>query len=264
MALKFCANLNFLFTENSTGLLNKYQLAKAAGFKGVEGGYPENISIDDVVKIKNETGLEQVLLNIKLGSSQETQFGSTSLPQFENEFKNLFSDTINTAKKLNCKKIHLMAGKVTSQPTDQHLETYIKNLKYAAKILETECITGVIEPINKYAVPGYFLNSYETAINVLNTVNSPNLKLMLDIFHLQHIQGNVTHTLKELMPYIGHIQIAQTPHRHEPNIDGELNYKYILKSIEEAGYNDWIGCEYKPKYDTVKGLNWIQEYGYCL
>ncbi|KAL3267738.1 hypothetical protein HHI36_006865 [Cryptolaemus montrouzieri] len=108
------------------------------------------------------------------------------------------------------------------------------------------------------------MNSYQRAVEVVKKIGSPNLKIMLDVFHLQHIQGNITNTIKDLAKFIGHVQIAQVPNRHEPNHPGELNYKYILDVLEKEGYKDWIGLEYKPKTDTTSGLKWIQDMGYSL
>lgn len=96
---------------------------------------------------------------------------------------------------------------------------------------------------------------------LIKKIDSKNIKLQLDIFHLQHIRGDLTNSIKTFLPHTGHIQIAQVPGRGEPNTFGEINYKYILELIEKEGYNDWIGLEYKP---TAAGLNWIQEYGYSL
>jgi len=264
MVLKFCANLNFLFNENNAPYLERFFMAKEAGFKGVEISYPDKISPADVERIKNETELEFILMNIKLGNEPETQFGSTSLPNLEETFQQHFLDTIALAKKLNCHKIHLMSGLVTTEPIKKHYETYVKNLKFAAKHLEKENIIGLIEPINPYAVSKYFMNNYDTAIKVIDEVNSPNVRLMVDIYHLQHIKGDVTNTIKTLMPYIGHFQVAQVPNRNEPNTPGELNYKYIFDVIKNNGYKGWIGCEYKPKDITRSGLDWITEYDFKL
>lgn len=158
-------------------------------------------------------------------------------------------------------RIHLMAGKLTDKPRSEHLKTYISNLKYSAKILEENNIIGLIEPINKYSLPNYFLDSYDVAVEVLKEVNSPNLKLMVDVFHLQHINGNVTNTFKELSEYIGHVQIAQVPHRHEPDVPGELNFAYVFQAMKDNGYDGWVGCEYKPKNGTETGLKWIEQHG---
>lgn len=99
---------------------------------------------------------------------------------------------------------------------------------------------------------------------MVKKIQSPNLKLLLDIFHMQHIKGDVTNTIKDLIKYCGHVQIAQVPNRNEPSVDGELNYKYILTELKNIGYNDWIGLEYKPKNNSSDCFKWIQEYGYSL
>lgn len=261
MALKFAANLNFLFTEVAT-IAERMCLAHKAGFRAVEIPYPRSEEAA-VIKARQETGLQVSLMNIALGSN-ELQLGATSIPGAEKQFQIHLSETISLAKQLQCPKIHLMAGLVASYPREEHLKTYIANLKYAADILEKENIVGVIEPINKYSVPSYFMNCYDMAVEVLNDVNSKNLKLLLDIFHRQLIRGNMSNAFNELSPYIGHIQIAQVPNRHEPDQAGELDYGYVFELISKAGYADWIGCEYKPKTTTTDGLKWLAQYGQRL
>lgn len=158
-----------------------------------------------------------------------------------------------------------MSGKVEGPVTEANDTAYENNLRYAVTLLEKENILGVIEPINKYSVPNYYMNCYNKALNIVKRINSPNLKIMVDIFHLQLIRGDITHAFRELKDYIGHVQIAQAPDRHEPNTPGEINYKYILESLKnEANYTDWIGLEYKPLGDVKTGLKWINEYGYSL
>jgi len=264
MALKFCANLNFLFVENTTSMLERFRLAKAAGFRAVENSFPMDVSVDEAVRIQKETGLEVAMINISTGHLKGCEVGCTAIPDKENEFKSNLQRTIEFAKALNCKKIHLLAGKLQEAPTKDHHITYIKNLKYAASVLATEQMTGLIEPICKYGVPGYYLNSFDHAVEILEKVNSTHIKLLVDLYHLQHIKGNITNTIRDLMPLIGHIQIAQVPGRNEPNTSGEINYEFVFNLIKDVGYDDWIGCEYRPINGTVKGLNWVKECGYSL
>lgn len=259
---KFCANLAFLFKEKP--LLERYVSAKQAGFQAVETGFPLGFSKQQVVDAKNAAGIEQVLINILTGDVTKGELGHAAIPGKENEFKQSLKTTIEYAKALGAKKIHIMSGRIEGDVTKAHENAYIENLKYAAELLEKENLLGVIEPINKYSVPKYYMNSYEKAVSVLQAINSQNLKLQLDIFHLQLIKGDITHTIQELKPYIGHVQIAQAPHRNEPNTAGEINYKYVFEILKEVGYNDWIGLEYTPKNETVAGLNWIQDMGYSL
>ncbi|TMW51847.1 hypothetical protein DOY81_003092 [Sarcophaga bullata] len=257
MVLKFAANLNFLFSEAAT-IAERIHLAHRAGFRAVEIPFPRSQE-EKVVQAKNETGVQIALMNIALGPN-DMALGSASLPGAEEHFRMHLNETVTLAKQLQCKKIHLMAGLVKTFSRDDHLKTYQANLKYAVGILEKENIIGVIEPINKHSVPGYFLNCYDVARSVLESVNSKSLLLMMDVFHLQLIRGNVTNSFEDLAHHIGHIQIAQVPNRHEPDHEGELNYAYVFSLIEKLGYNDWIGCEYKPKTNTVEGLQWLKEY----
>jgi hydroxypyruvate isomerase len=205
--MKFSANLGFLFPEAST-LIEQYQLAKVAGFKAVEHPFPaKEIDRSLLLKKKEETGLDVALVNIQL--EPDAKFGCASLPAFTEKFRSNFESTINFAKAFDCKKIHIMSGKLEQSPTKENHDTFISNLKYAAKILESEGIVGVIEPINHYSVPGYFLHDYKYAIDSLKAIGSSNLKLMVDLFHLQMIQGNIINSLRDFTPFIGHVQIAQ-------------------------------------------------------
>lgn len=254
--MRFSANLGFLFKESS--ILQQYRDARNAGFSAVEHPFPESqINHDELLAVKLENNLELTLVNIEL---DDAKFGCASLPDKIEAFRQRLDNTVKFAKKFDCKKIHLMSGKLDNPPTNENRETFIANLKYAAPVLEKEGIIGVIEPINNYSVPGYFLQDYKFAIDAIKQVGSKSIKLMVDIFHLQMIQGNVTNSLKDYAPYIGHIQIAQAPNRGEPNSDGELNYKYILSEVAKIGYNGHIGLEYKPLTNTLDGLKWLKEY----
>ncbi|XP_026332237.1 putative hydroxypyruvate isomerase [Hyposmocoma kahamanoa] len=260
--MKFCANLSFMFPEGVT-VLERYALAKEAGFKAVESGFPFGHTLEQVRQAKESCGIEQVLINLKTGDVAKGELGTTAIPGKEQDFVSNLNVTIDYAKALNAKKIHIMAGKIDDIST-ANWKTYENNLKYAANKLKEENIIGVIEPINQHSVPKYFLSDYGKAVDIIKHINSPNLKLLLDIFHLQHICGNLTHNIKDLMPYVGHVQIAQVPGRNEPNISGEINYEYILPQLEAHGYSDWIGLEYKPIAGTQDGLGWIRQYGYSV
>lgn len=254
MNLKFCANLSFMYQETNN-LLERYSLASKSGFSAVECAFPYSDSLERVVRAKTDANVLQILINAPRGEADE--LGFAAIPNMEDRFRSSIDLAVCYAQALNCCKIHVMAG-IVDQPTEANHETYVKNLMYAARLFETKGIIGLIEPINKYSAPGYYLNSYERAIDVLNKINSPNLKLQLDIFHLQQIKGNLTNNIKELLPCVGHIQLAQVPKRNEPNTPGEIDYNYIFQLLEELNYNEWIGLEYNPKDDTDRGLSWLR------
>ncbi|XP_052888888.1 putative hydroxypyruvate isomerase [Anopheles moucheti] len=264
VALRFSANLNFMFLEAGS-FLDRYRAAKRAGFDGVEGPFPPaEISVDELVAVQKETGLKQILMNIALGDVPGGQLGCAALPGWESEFLVNLNRTIEYAKAVGCRKIHIMAGKLDGPGTEVHDRTYLANLRVAAPILERNNIIGVIEPINKHSVPGYYLACYDKATKMITSVGSANVKLMLDIFHAQHIRGDITNSIRALTSYIGHVQLAQVPGRNEPDTDGELNFRYILHVLATEGrYADgWVGCEYRPLTDTASGLNWLRDFGY--
>ncbi|KAH8359545.1 hypothetical protein KR093_007373 [Drosophila rubida] len=264
MALKFSANLNFLFTETAATISERIRLASQNGFRAVEIPYPEG-ELKEAAQAVNDTGIVVSLINIAFDKTkEELKFGSTSVPGAENLFSQQLDDTIAFAKIVKCKKVHLMAGTRNNKSEGDHLATYISNLKIASKKLQSNNMTGVIEPINGYVIPTYFMNSYIKASQVLNEINSDNIKLMVDLYHLQHISGNFTKTLEQHKDIIGHFQIAQVPFRNEPDTPGELNYEYIFKTLEAVGHQDWIGCEYKPLTTTVEGLNWFSKFNLKL
>ncbi|XP_066142198.1 putative hydroxypyruvate isomerase isoform X2 [Euwallacea fornicatus] len=260
---KFCANLSFLFKEKP--LLERYAAAKNAGFHCVESGFPFGFTKEQVVDAKNSAGIEQLLINSLTGDVTKGELGFAAIPGKEKEFLHSIKITIDYAKALGAQKIHIMSGKITEGGvTKAHDTAYISNLRNASSLLQQANILGVIEPINRYSIPKYYMNSYEKAIEVIKTINSPNIRLQLDIFHLQLIKGDISHTIDEVKPFIGHVQVAQAPNRGEPDSAGEINYKYVFEALEKSGYNDWIGLEYNPINDTVNGLKWVKDFGFSL
>ncbi|OXA52338.1 putative hydroxypyruvate isomerase [Folsomia candida] len=263
-SLKFCANLNFLFKEVD-GILNRYDAAKSAGFTAVEIGFPYEIPISEIQRKKEETGLEQILINAYPGDLSSGDFGLAGVPGRETDFNNAVKLTLEYADALQCKKVHFMTGKLDpgSENSPVVLKTLEKNLTSILPDLQQRGIIGLIEPINNLTIPGYLLSDFDAALSVVKAVNSPNLQLQVDIFHLQHIHGNVTHRLQQLLPFTGHIQIAQVPFRNEPHLAGELNYSYIFDVLEKAKYTNWIGLEYNsdPVFQaggqgtTIQGLS---------
>lgn len=262
MPLKFAANISTMFAQ--TPLLTRYRLAQSHGFKAVECQFPYDVGIDNIRSEKETCGLEQVLINSYPGDLPKGELGFAAKPGCESEFLSSLETSIKYAKALDCKKIHIMAGITGTERNSIMEETYLTNLTKAAGLLEKEGIVGVIEPLCKEVKPGYFLNNYEQAARYVTQLNHKNLRLLLDVFHLQMSSGNLTNTIASVYPLVGHIQVSQAPRRDELNAPGEINYKYILHLFEELGYDDWIGLEYTPSGQSGDGISWIKDYGYSL
>ncbi|XP_015114299.1 putative hydroxypyruvate isomerase isoform X1 [Diachasma alloeum] len=262
MSLKFASNLSFMFTE-CPSIVGRYQLAKDAGFQAVESGFPFGYSVQQVTQAKEAAQVDQVLINVFTGDVSKGELGFAAVPGKEEEFRNSIQLTIDYAKALKCSKIHVMAG-IVENVSPINDTVYESNLRYAVDKFEKEGIVGLIEPINGYSVPNYYMNCYDKGLALVKKINSPHLKLMFDIFHLQHLKGNVTNMIKENFHHLGHVQIAQVPDRNEPDTSGELDYRYILSALEQLGYTGHIGLEYKPKTKAAEGLKWIHNFGYSL
>uniref|UniRef100_A0A4W3GWG1 Hydroxypyruvate isomerase n=1 Tax=Callorhinchus milii TaxID=7868 RepID=A0A4W3GWG1_CALMI len=201
-----------------------------------------------------------------LGILARGELGLGAVVGQQDEFRSGLDLAVKYAKALDCKRIHLMAGRVPAgqdkaSVTKKMECTFIENLKYAADILSKEGILGLVEPINnRITDPNYFLNTPHQAVQILQKVDRPNMKLQLDVFHWQIMDGNLTQNINTYFPLIGHVQIAQVPGRNEPDSPGEVNYSYIFNLLEELGYQGYIGCEYAPKGNTVDGLGWLKTY----
>ncbi|XP_066961089.1 putative hydroxypyruvate isomerase isoform X2 [Macrobrachium rosenbergii] len=255
--MKVAANLTFMFTE-AGGLLARYKAARKAGFLAVECAFPYSVPAEDVASALREAGLKQVLINSDPGNLEAGELGFAAVPGQEERFKESLERSIAYAKALGCHKLHIMSGKRSHDHDEAtHLATFESNLRYAINRLVAEGIVGLIEPINPVSTPGYFLNNYPTAVTLIKKIDSPNLRLQLDVFHMQMISGNIANNIQELMPLTGHIQVAQAPHRHEPSCPGELDYVYVFSRLKEAGYDDYVGAEYKPSTTSENSLDWI-------
>nr|XP_033334323.1 putative hydroxypyruvate isomerase [Megalopta genalis] len=262
MSLKFSVNLCFMF-HDTPSLKEKYKLAKDAGFKAVESSIYPGTTIKDMVEAKRGADVEQILLNVYTGDISKGDVGFAAIPGQEENFKKSIDTTIEYAKALNCKQIHVLSG-IVIKPTSANDDVYEKNLLYAVEKFKKEGIVALIEPICNADVPNYYLNSFEKGLNIVKKINSPYLKILIDVFHLQQICGNLTKNIKELMPYTGHVQIGQVPDRNEPDTPGEIDYKYVLSVLEREGYKGYVSLEYYPKSSPTKGLSWLQKYGYKL
>ena len=117
----------------------------------------------------------------------------------------------------------------------------------------------VVEPINSFDMPQFFLNTSAQTIRAIDETGDPAIKLQYDIYHMQRMEGEVSGTIERLFPRIGHIQVAGVPGRTEPD-RGELNFDHIFGLIDRLGYDGWIGAEYKPVAGTEAGLGWLKKY----
>ncbi len=252
------ANLSMMFGERE--LLDRFDAAAKAGFRGVEFLFPYAFDKAQIADKLAKKRLEMVLFNMPPGNWDAGDRGMACDPARTGEFQEGVGKALDYARALNCRQLHCMAGlKPRGAGEDRMREAYIANLQFAGKELAKHGITLLIEAINTRDIPGFYLNYSAQAFDVMHYANVPNLKFQYDIYHMQIMEGDLAPTIQRNLDKIGHMQLADTPGRHEPGT-GEINYDFLLKFIDDVGYKGWIGCEYKPAGKTEDGLAWTRPY----
>jgi 2-dehydrotetronate isomerase len=255
----FAANLSMMFQE--IGFLDRFDAAARAGFKGVEFLFPYEHPPEVIAERLEKNRLTLALFNTVPGDWAGGERGLAALPGREQEFRDGVDQAILYAKASNCRLLHTMAGLwPEGQDKEAGERVYIHNLRWAADRMTEAGLTAVIEPINTRDIPGYFLNYTAQALRIIERVGRPNLKLQFDLYHVQIMEGDLATKVRALAGHYPHVQIAGNPGRHEPDI-GEIYYPYLFDLFDEIGYQGWIGCEYRPRGDTLAGLGWAKKYG---
>jgi hydroxypyruvate isomerase len=253
--LGFAANLSMMYTEFP--FLDRFAAAARDGFTAVEILFPYEYAPEVLASRLKEHYLQQILINTPPGDWAAGDRGLAAVPGREEEFRTALLTAISYARALDCPRVHVMAGLQPAGTARAAMrETFVHNLKWA--VGAAGGLQLLIEPINTRDMPGYFLNRQDEAHSVVDEVGHPRLKVQMDLYHCQIVEGDVSTKLRKYLGKVGHVQIAGVPDRHEPD-HGELDYSYVLDLIDELGYRGWIGCEYRPKGGTSEGLGWLQE-----
>ncbi len=254
---KFAANLSMMFNE--VPFPERFAAAAKAGFNAVEFLFPYDYTPAQVAGWLKESNLKNALFNMPPGNWAAGDRGMASIPGREQEFCDGVAKAIEYALALGTPTIHAMAGMLPAgADRATHRATYVDNIWYAAKELAKHNLTLVIEPINTRDMPGYFLNYQDEAHAIRKEIGEPNLKVQMDFYHVQIMEGDLTMTFKNNFEGIGHVQIASVPTRNEPD-EGEINYRHIFKLLDDMGYAGYVGCEYRPRGRTEDGLGWLKE-----
>jgi hydroxypyruvate isomerase len=253
--IRLAANISTMFTE--LPFADRIEAAAKAGFRAIECQFPYVVEPREIAQRLSTSGMKWVLFNAPPGNPDAGERGIASLPGREQDFNAGLSRALEYVAATDCRRVHVMAGLLPSGVArDSHLDTYISNLTHAADRLAGVGVTVMIEPINtRVDVPGYLLDGTTMAVECIRAVNRPNIRLQYDVYHMQIMEGDLMRSVERLLPWIGHIQIADNPGRHEPGT-GEIAFERLLRHIDAIGYEGYIGCEYLPAQGTVDGLGW--------
>ncbi len=251
---RFAANLTMLFTE--VPFLDRFELAARAGFEAVEFLFPYAWPAAAIRERLDVHRLQLVLHNLPAGDWDGGERGIACHPDRVDEFRKGVATAIDYATALGVPQLNVLAGKAPAGiATDVLHRTFVDNLRFAADALHGAGLRLLIEPVNRYDIPGFFMNTTAQAIAVLDEVGATNAFLQYDLYHAQRTEGELAATLQRCLPRIAHVQLADNPGRNEPGT-GEINYPFLFRHLDRIGYQGWIGCEYKPAAGTEAGLGW--------
>jgi hydroxypyruvate isomerase len=246
---KLAANLTLLFPD--LPFLDRFGAARQAGFDAVECQFPYAFPVDAIAEQLDRHGQRMVLHNLPAGDWAGGDRGLACDPARRTEFEDSVALAIDYARVLGVERLHCLAGVA---PPSAHA-TYVDNLRFAARALQAESMQLLIEPINTFDIPGYFLTGTAQAAAIIAACGVPNLRMQYDIYHMQRMEGDLAATIARYLPLIAHMQLADAPGRHEPG-SGNIDFPVLFAAIDALGYAGWIGCEYVPQSDTAAGLAW--------
>jgi hydroxypyruvate isomerase len=245
---KFAVNLTYLFKEFP--FIERFAEARVHGFDAVEVLFPYDEAASEIARKLADHGLEMIVINTPPPNWAGGERGFAAVPALEERFRKDFIRALRFAKLLRARHMHIMAGKAKGIVA---LETFKRNLAWAAK--QAPEMSLVIEPVNEFDMPGYFLSDFDLAVQIIEAVDAPNLGLQFDAYHAQTITGDVMEAWKAHHLHVRHIQIASSPDRQEPH-KGEIDYPAFFRAVDESGYAGWISAEYNPKARTAEGFEW--------
>ncbi len=266
---RFAANLNMLFTD--VPYMERFAQARAVGFTAVEAGFvpadplfPYEYDVAAAAAELRRLGLQQVLINVPLGDRTKGDRGIAAHPARREEFREGISHALDAARHLDCRQVNCLVGlRDEAIPYAEQWTCLVDNLRTAARTFDGARIILTVEPLNTYDLPKFLLARTAEAIRLLAEVGAPNLRVQYDVYHMQKMEGNIVNTLREHLPRIGHVQIADPPGRHQPGT-GELNFTTILGALDAADYPGYVGLEYKPLGSTRESLLWVTSMGYTF
>lgn len=258
---RFAANITFLFTE--LPFLDRFQAAAEAGFTGVEFHYPYAFDADEVRARLDAHALTAVLINVRAGDPARGEWGFAGLPGHEETFRDCVEEAIDYAQRIGVRQLNCLAGvKPADREPAECERTLVDNLRYAAKAFATAGLAINVEPLNTFDVPDYLLPTSSDAMRVLRKVSAPNARLQYDWYHMHRMErgapGGLAATMRALLPFIGHMQFADAPGRHEPGT-GEIDFPGLCAAVDAMGYAGWLAAEYRPSRQTRETLGWMPE-----
>lgn len=256
----FAVNLTMLFTE--VPFLERFEAAARAGFRAVEYMFPYQEDVDGIARALRRLDLTQALFNLPAGNWAAGDRGIAADPARREEFRDGVTRAVELARRFDCRRLNCLVGtRIEALPEREQWACLVDNIRHAAAALERAGVTLLVEPVNTYDIPGFFLSTSARAVQLLEETGAPGARLQYDVYHMQRMEGNLVPTIRALRPRIGHVQVADAPDRHEPG-SGEINFPFVLRALDALGYDGYVGLEYRPSGRTEESFGWIESMGF--
>lgn len=256
--LRFDPNLRWLFTE--VPMLERYESAAKAGFKGVEVAFPYEYPAKEIAARLGANGLSmvQILSPFDWNGGER---GLAALPGREKDFRSSIHAAIDYATQVGGPMIHVMPGNMGPElDRARCMDLFLENIAWAADQASSHGLTLILEPCCRARFPDFLYHRIDEGVEVVKALGRANVKLCFDTFHIQMEEGSIADRMRAAWPHIGHIQVGNVPGRHEPGT-GEIHFPYLFDLIEELGWKGWVGCEYAPSRETLDTIAWGAPYG---
>jgi hydroxypyruvate isomerase len=253
--LGYAPNVSWLFTDRP--FAERVKAVLDLGFEAVEFGFPSHADVDALDSARQESGLHVVMFNQDVPVWDAANRGYLADPARRGEFHSTLAQALEIASRLGAKKIMLPAGvRLPEMRREVQLECAVENLRAAALKAAQAQVVLTIEALNPTDNPGYFLTSSKDALDIVRRVEHPCVRFQMDTYHLQRLEGHLLDTLRANSGWIGHLQFADEPGRHEPGT-GTIDFAPLVSAAEAAGYQGYIGLEYVPRAQGAAALAWV-------
>ena len=256
--MRLAANLGFLWPDRP--LLERIEAAARAGFRAVEMHWPYEVPAQQVAETARRNSVDLLGINTAPGHFEAGERGLGAMPGRERDFQATLDQAIEYCRASGATAIHVMAGNVAATHRARARAVFADNLRAASDKAAVCHLMLLLEPLNPWDNPGYFYSTLAEAVELIEELRLPNLKLQFDVYHVARAEGDVLTRLARYREHIGHVQIAGVPARAEPDA-GEIAYRAVFEALDELDYRGWVGCEYRPRGDTDTGLSWIRSLG---
>lgn len=251
--VKLIANISLLFTERP--LLERIPAAAAAGFDGVEIQFP--YTSDPELIAHAAAGCPIHLINAPAGKPEAGDVGLSTDAGRVADFRAGIETARRYASILDCRMVNVLTGRPPAgQPADLTRQVLVDNVRALADAVAPDGRAVMVEMVNPIDVPGYFIDNLEDALDLVEAIDRPSVRLQFDLYHVARTEPDMVAALYRAADWIGHVQFADHPGRNEPGT-GETDLATAFRLLRSLGYDDAVSAEYHPSGRTEAGLGWM-------